>query len=123
MIPTLAQYRDQVTLAERLSQDASGEESYGTPVTYRARVKLNPQQVRTPTGEERWSRMQIRLAPYVVMSDGRVEKIAELPSITPEAQLTLVDRLDPSGNPLRPRIVNVGESLDYTGQRQVELFA
>lgn len=117
-------YRDRVTLRERTGQTPGGVPTYsGTAVTYVSRVRFDPRQIRTPEGEERESRVQVKLAPYIVNAMGEIEKIDQVPSYTPEAELIILTRTLPSGQPMKLAIKNIGEAQDYLGKRQVELFA
>lgn len=116
-------YRDQVRLRERISQTAGGEDTYETPgVTYLAHVVDGPRQIRTLEGEVREARIMIRLAPFIVDELGNVDRITAIPLYTPEAELTLIGRTTPAGDPLQPVIMKVGTAIDYLGRRAVEIY-
>lgn len=112
---TKAQFKDEVTLEERIDQDPSGVANYGPAVIYRSHVEWKPEQIRTQQGEEAVSHVQVALSNVTVVG-GVLTPIAVVPRYSAEARLTLDD-----GS--QPIILRVGYAKDRQGREYVEIFA
>ena len=95
-----------VTVELATSINQYGETTYGAPASYSAWVLAMPKEVRTATGEERVSAVEI------IFDSGA----ADPPALTPESRLTL-----PDGS--QPQILRVDTTVDPFGDRQVVCYA
>lgn len=94
-----------VTVAPWVSQNAYGEASYGSAVSYTARIQGKMQMIRDATGVERVSTVTV----YV----------ATTASIGPKDKLTL-----PSGwTPASPSIIAIQRVSDESGDHHTVIYA
>jgi len=94
-----------VTVEPYASQDAYGAETYGSPVTYQARVVGKVRRITAASGEERVSTVTV----YLVDSTG----------LTTRDRVTLPDGWTPS----QPTILAVARVPDASGAEHEVLYA